>query len=486
MRIRTKMIAYSMILVFLLNSIAFFLYHNSQKSIDQYNGILQRFFLLNEISQRTGNVYRSLNAYLIERSPEHFLRYQQERQELVVQQSRLKHTLMQQNITVKNYQNLITSFLEECTAVVKYFEKQQLPAYSSHLAEASKISRFIQETTLTLIDGELTNYRAFYRDMNQQQEYFRAMGIAVFASTILFSILFALWFSSGITKPITLLSKAAKEISLGHLGGEEVRVSTNDELRFLTETFNRMRFNIRCLVEEIKKKSELDKLIKEMELKNLQNQINPHFLFNTLNTVSKMAYIEGAEKTSDLIDSVSAILRYHLGDLDKPSTLHEEVKVVEEYFFIQKTRFGDRINFKTNVEPDCLSLPVPSLTLQPLVENAFIHGIESYESGAMLMLNIFYKHGRIIVEVSDNGVGMDEETKRRLLNKEEDHGAGEAGRKRSGHSTGIGLKNVIKRLELFYDQENLVEIESEPGKGTIVRLILPAEREKEVAERDHV
>jgi sensor histidine kinase YesM len=271
------------------------------------------------------------------------------------------------------------------------------------------------------------------------------------------------------------LSKAAKEISKGNLNGEDIEVTTNDELKLLTETFNQMRTNLRQLVSEIKQKSELDKLLKELELQSLQNQINPHFLFNTLNTVSKMAYIEDAEQTSRLIEAVAALLRYNLRDVKKDSTLRDEVRIVKEYFFIQKTRFGERIQFITDIEDDCLDINIPCLILQPLVENAFIHGVESYEDNAEICLRIYRMNDRIHVEVIDNGDGMDQVTKQRLLRyiegTEADEGYEQETRK--SHSTGIGVKNVIRRLQLFYQRKDVIEIESELKKGTNFRLTIP-------------
>lgn len=475
-RIRTKILIYSFILVALLNSVAFTLFHHSRKSIEQYNKLLLHFFLLNEVSQHTSHSYQALNAYLVEQSPKQLAHYEQERKQLDRLRTRLKNTLPPQSFLIENYQNLITSFLDESELVLDAFKKQQLTTYAAHLSEAQNISQYIQEMTLTLIDDELTHYQAFYHDMNKQHQFFQGMSLSLFASAMLFSLLFALWFSDGMTRPIRLLSSAAKEISQGHFHGQKIPITTNDEFRLLTEAFNQMRFNIRQLVEEIKKKSALDQLLKEMELKSLQSQINPHFLFNTLNTVSKMAYIEGAEKTSDLLHSISALLRYNLGGWNKPVTLKEEVTVVKEYFFIQQTRFGDRVQFTTSIDEACLAQPVPSLILQPLVENAFIHGIESYESDARLTLSIFPQADYVYVQVADNGVGIDEETQRQLLNKSVDR-VTRANLDR--HSTGIGFKNVLKRLELYYGQEDLVTIESSPHRGTTITLRLPVQHGKE-------
>jgi sensor histidine kinase YesM len=180
-----------------------------------------------------------------------------------------------------------------------------------------------------------------------------------------------------------------------------------------------------------------------------------------------MAYLEEAEQTSRLIEAVAALLRYNLGNLNKASTLRDD--------FIQQTRFGERIEFITDIQEDCLDIEIPCLILQPLIENAFIHGVESYEENAVIRLCIYRNHDQIHVEVIDNGNGMEETTKKKLLNNLEDTETNEGfgPEKSNGHSTGIGVKNVIRRLQLFYHQTNIVEIESVLKQGTIFRLIIP-------------
>src|SRR5690606_24249685 len=257
---------------------------------------------------------------------------------------------------------------------------------------------------------ELTDYQLFYEEIENQNHNFTLMGMSLFSSTFLLSLLLALWLSGGITKPIRQLSEAATEISEGNFSGDEIKVTTNDELKLLTNTFNQMRLNIRQLVSEIKQQSELDTLLKEMELKSLQNQINPHFLFNTLNTISKTAYIEGAERTSDLISSVSALLRYNIGNLDRETQLRDEVEIVREYFFIQKTRFGSRVELIEDINPVSLTTVIPCMTLQPIVENAFKHGIENMDRRSKIELNNDEKHDKVCIEVKDNAAGMDQET----------------------------------------------------------------------------
>ncbi|WP_083270918.1 sensor histidine kinase [Bacillus marinisedimentorum] len=477
-RIRTKLLIYFSILVILANAIALFLFWSSQKTVNDYHESLERFLLLNDITQMTSDVDESLNAYIIEKDPRLLEKFHEDRARLAAEQERISAELStgENYLTVANYTNMITSFLEEADETITAFRENEINAYSQHLNEASKIAGFIHETTLTLINNDLTAYQQYYEKLAERNKYFRLMFITLFTAMLFLGLLLAAWFSRGVTRPISSLSKAAREIAAGDFAGQDVQVRTKDELQFLAGAFNQMRANIRELVTEIQEQSELDKLLKEMELKTLQSQINPHFLFNTLNTISRMAFIEGAHKSSELIESIAALLRYNLGNLDRPVTVADEVSIVKEYFFIQQTRFGDRVKFEAEIDEGAESIQIPSLTLQPIIENAFIHGIEEMESDALLKLRVCCTEKQAVIEVIDNGRGMTADVIASIF-KEADRENADleelVHRKKSGHSTGIGLKNVIRRLRLFYKKEDVMEIDSEPGTGTTVRLLLP-------------
>ncbi|MFC7394499.1 sensor histidine kinase [Scopulibacillus cellulosilyticus] len=469
-KIRTKLFIFSLALVLLLNGVAFYLYYSSQKSMAQYNNLLQRFFLLNEVSKNTIETYQNLQAYLNDQSPKLYEKYQDASRKLLKNQSRLTSVIENHNdVTLQNYRHMITSFLDECTMAIHAYNEGNINLYSEHLAEAEKISGFIKDATLDLIDNLLTEYRDFYRAMNQKNLYFKYMSISIFITTLLFCVLTTLLFSKSITRPIKRLELAAREIAKGNFDGQDVVVHTRDEFRFLTATFNHMKNNTQKLIKEMKQKSELDRLLKEMELKSLQSQMNPHFLFNTLNTVSKMAYLEDAEKTHHLITATASLLRYNLNSIDEPVQLHKEVKVIEDYFLILRTRFGDRLEFVTDIDKRCLDFLMPSMVLQPIVENAFIHGLEPYEKQGRIEVSIQFKKPHVCIEISDNGAGMDQETIKSILKKDNSS----AKQSKKGHITGIGLNNVIRRLELFYQTSRLISISSEKGSGTRVSLTLP-------------
>ncbi|WP_099159679.1 sensor histidine kinase [Virgibacillus ndiopensis] len=468
--IRGKLLVYFFVFVILFQVTAVSIFVSSNELMRTYNNSFQRFLLLNSISQKSETLYTETEKFVTEYESDHHSYYvvkellQQEKEKLASSFYDIDP------IEMKNYINLIETFIQESELTAGFVIKDDIEQYTYHLEEARNASGYIQEATLELINLELTAYQSFYQDLQVRNQSFLYFIIFLFITTIMLAIFFAIWFSSGVTKPLNKLSQAAKEVSSGDLLGEPVTIRSKDELKLLGDTFNSMRSNIHELVEEIKDQSELDRLLKEMELKHLQSQINPHFLFNTLNTLSKMAYLEDAKSTSALIDSVATILRHNLGEIDHHVILNDEVKVVKDYFHLQKTRFSERIQFELHVDESCLDLEIPRLTLQPLVENAFIHGIEEKEDGGTISLHIFQKTDQVIVEISDDGAGMDQGKIDQLmsLGKQQDVHV--------GHSTSIGLTNVIRRLQLFYQLSHVVEIDSEQNKGTTIRLLLPKRR----------
>ncbi|WP_026672536.1 sensor histidine kinase [Alkalihalobacterium bogoriense] len=470
-KIKTKLMLFFVLLFLTLNSLSLFLFINHKQTVEQYDHILNRFFLLNDISQISNEAYDSMNTYLIKKTPEDLEQFYESRQQLKLAQARLDTELMNTNnyVIVKNYQRMIESLIEESDMTIGMFMNEEIERYSVRQAESLKLLGFIQENTLNIVNDELTQFHSYYEAMNHRNHYMQSMGFAMFSGTFFMGFLFALLFSNGITRPINRLTAAAREIAGGKLDGKELVSYRNDELGFLTSTFNKMRKDLVYLVRQIKDKSEQDKLVKEIELKSLQSQINPHFLFNTLNTIAKLAYIEGSEKVYQLINSISKLLRYNLSRIEEPVLLEDEIKVVEEYFFIQKTRFGERVNFSVNVDYSCRKLRIPILTLQPLVENAFIHGIEPLEKEGHIEIEAYIDNQDVLIKIRDNGIGMTDEVRASFLDQEKKHVS-------TGHSTGLGLGNVIRRLQLYYQREDVFTIYSKVHDGTVIELRLPKSR----------
>ncbi|GGJ57108.1 sensor histidine kinase YesM [Anoxybacillus voinovskiensis] len=472
MKIRTKLFIFIPLLVLLLNVIAFFIFQSGKKVQESYDVMMQRIFLYKQLSMETQENLRFLSSYLIhqdETSQQLLTAHQKELERL--QTILLAHHLEGNDaLTLENYKNMIHEFLELEQSIVRKLNNRQFADYADSYNEIEKISSFIREDSQTLVDLELSTYQPVYKQMLVNVGRMNELGGTLFVLTTVLSIVFAIWLSRTIVIPIRRLVDAAKKISAGDLETHIPLLDGNDEMGLLGRTFQQMMENLRQLIAKNMEMLEKEKLVSELELKALQSQINPHFLFNTLNVISKLAYIEGAERTSELTISTSNLLRYNLRKLDEPVTLRDEVEHAKEYFSIQKARFRDRITFQLDIDETCLDQVIPCLTLQPLLENAFVHGIEGMEEGAVIQLAIRPRKNYIRITIADNGVGMEEDVRQAILR------SSSYSFSKKGHSTGLGMSNVLRRLQLFYGIEKLVKIHSEPNKGTTIVLTLPRRR----------
>ncbi len=213
------------------------------------------------------------------------------------------------------------------------------------------------------------------------------------------------------------------------------------------------------LVHEVKAKADLEASLRASELKALQAQVNPHFLFNTLNTIARLALLEGANRTQEVVYALSDLLRDNLRDIDVLRTLEEEVKSVKDYLMIQKMRFGDRVQSYIEIDPQIMTVLIPSLTLQPLIENAIIHGLEKKVDGGTIHVRGSYEGGVITISVIDTGVGVSMDRIRSIFRAEKQL-------KTHGETTGLGIINVHKRIQHYYGSEYGLQIVSKIGEGT--------------------
>ncbi len=472
--IQQKIITLSVIVVFIMAVIWTILTYYNQKSLEQYNDILQRYMKMNEVSTRSQDAVNTLNNYLLAPSEERMKILSDNRRQVNDIKYELNELRDQGNsFTLRNYKNMIDSLIESIDLTVMMHEQDNRTERNSYFVEATKISKYISETTLTLISKELRTYDQFYRNIIEQSSNLRRLGFWMMALISLLMVLFSYYFARSITKPIKQLTYAARELSRGRFD-LEIEVDSNDEIAFLARTFDRMRVNINNLIIEIQQKAQLERdlqesklLLKESQLKSLQSQINPHFLYNTLNTLSKKAYLEGSQETSDLIASVAGLLRYNLKRLDRDVTLGDEVSIMLQYIDIQKARFTDRLQFELEADEGTYSVQLPGMTLQPIIENAVIYAVEPREEGGIIRMRITDTETTVVVQIEDDGPGMDAGKIGQVLSELQVSADTE------GHSTGIGLSNVIRRLRLLYGRDDVIDISSEIGLGTTITLNLP-------------
>ncbi|MFT9498122.1 sensor histidine kinase [Anaerosolibacter sp.] len=220
------------------------------------------------------------------------------------------------------------------------------------------------------------------------------------------------------------------------------------------------------LMEQVKARAELERALKDTEIKALQSQINPHFLFNVLNTVGRLALIEKAPKTQEIVYALAELLRYILKNIDQMVKLEDEIAHIERYLKIQSVRFGDRIQYVLDIPESIRNITVPAMLLQTLVENAINHGLEPKEEPGTIKIIGYELEEDAVIEIIDDGVGMSKERLHMVQDEHLDMGA-------LSESTGIGINNVNKRLIYHYGSEYKLKIKSKPNGGTKVKVRIP-------------
>ncbi|MBB3108635.1 sensor histidine kinase YesM [Paenibacillus phyllosphaerae] len=481
MSIRTKLLVFLPLLVLLANAITFFLFESSKVVQTSYQTLMDRILLVQQTTEASESQLQTLYNYLIDPTEAAKTKTVNASRDLGL----LRDELRVRGLTAGHaestpafvsYSNLVSTLVDHASAAVAAKPGEQQQAFARY-DQAEETTGFIREAGAELVDQELTAYAPVYAQVQAENERMNRLGMAVFLVNTALSIAVAIWISRSITRPVARLVDWAGRIAKGNFSTMPAQEKSHaDELGALSDAFRRMLADLKHLIEKDKESLEKDRLVKELELAALQNQINPHFLFNTLNVLSKLALMEGAEQTSDLIVSMSSMLRYNLQRLDQPVPLSDELKHVESYIRIQKARFRDRIQFETSADPDVLHMELPALTIQPLIENAFVHGIEGIERGGTIRLNVQpAEDGGAVVTISDNGRGMPAEVREAVIRLEEGQ---LAGRRSAAGGTGLGMRNVFKRLALFYGRTDLVTVWSEPDAGTSITIHIPNRKEE--------
>ncbi|WP_287713392.1 cache domain-containing sensor histidine kinase [Blautia sp.] len=282
---------------------------------------------------------------------------------------------------------------------------------------------------------------------------------------ILLSLALSVIMSYLLVRPITSTVGALKKFSKGDF---KVRLEEErkDEFGEMNQVFNSTIQKVEKLLEEIAHSRVLNK---EMEFKALQAQINPHFLYNALDTINWMAHKEGKDDICDMITAVSSLLRISISNKEAVFTVEKELRYVKDYLYIQKTRYRDRFEVIFDIEPEIYGQLIPKLTIQPLVENAIVHSVEVSREKAELTVEGHREGETVFIRVSDTGVGMTEETRKALL---AEPGGADRQDINTAH-TGLGVYAVHQRLKYLFGEGYGLTIQSSPGKGTCITIRIP-------------
>jgi two-component system, sensor histidine kinase YesM len=480
--VKRKLIFYSVLIIVVLAATTIYSFIYTSNIAKTYNGLFGSLYDFNDVSKHFYDTNYRVEAVLslsLNRSEADTTDIKKHINQVVEETKRLdlRYRSIKSWVGIEGLIGLMETYEVVAVNALEMYETREGllgEEYFDGAEELRKLKGYINDRLAEIMSEDIVQSSVIYSQIEDQLARNQLIFTAVFLCILVANVITVLYFSRWLTRPIASLSKRTEKIAAGDLDVSNIKVERDDELGVLAASFNKMANNIRTLIAQITQKADVERKLKEEEMKNLkvmtelkqtelkilQSQINPHFLFNTLNTIARMAMFEEADDTLKLIESTSELLRYNLGKIKRERvTLKDEIDNVKEYIFIQQMRFSDRISFEFSIDETLLGEEAPYLVLQPIVENAIIHGIEPMESNGRLKLSVYKEDEKIIVKIEDNGIGMSKE--------ELDHIYYEKS------SRSIGLSNVKKRIEYFYGRDDLLSIISEKGIGTTVKVIIP-------------
>ncbi len=374
-----------------------------------------------------------------------------------------------QNITILSPENYIILYknkddLENYEQVIKDTPYEK----NSFVNKKNKI--FIGYTYITEPSWRIVTYIPLNQLYSDVQDLRNRIIVLCLGSILILSIV-SIYMSFDMIKPINQLVKAMKGMNIDNISKSYIEIERKDELGFLHKTFNTMAKEIDHLVTWIYREQITRK---EAEIKALQSQINPHFLFNTLESINWMAQLNNVPEISDTVTDLSTLMEASIGRDDRLITIEEEFMYIDKYIALLKRRFEDRITLNKEVDPMVLYVKIPRLLIQPLIENAVYHGVENSRGKGIITLAAKIQEDLLIIEVIDNGNGISPEDLVKLnkgLEMDNDAYFKSLSDKKN---KSIGIDNVNRRIKLFYGEKYGVKIESKVNIYTKVSVSLPA------------
>lgn len=350
---------------------------------------------------------------------------------------------------------------------------QQDPGQETDLAgmyQVMEMQDALLMAALRLTQATLQQQSAAYARQRQLLASLPWLYLALCGAAVGWMLVLLRMLSATVVAPLLRLSQAAQRIAVQDLSGPELPVESGDEVGQLVGTFNQMKqamaqqlSTLQALHRQQLHSLALEKDLEHTRLEMLKSQVNPHFLFNTLHTISCMARLEEAPATDEMILRLSGLFRHNLRTKRQQVSLEEELAALADYVYLQQVRFEGRITYQQDLQVDPAAVQLPSFTLQPVVENAYAHGLRSREEGGRILLRAWMQGDTLLLTVADNGCGMDPQALAAL--EQRLHTSAQTGQ-------GIGLGHIFCRIGMLYPGGSM-KIYSRAGCGTVIRFAIP-------------
>lgn len=472
--IQAKLMTAFLTTTFLILFVNVLMYSNTNRMLKSLDSVYVANIKLNAISDMLDNVHDAMIEYLSTRSSdsmESYYRYVQDYNNMVLElnDSVTGNTLL---LTERDIKNMSESYISLTNLAIDSKRGGNVEKYRVRYEESTELYTYLKSMISDLNGERFKGNAENYQLLSSRLRVLEILNIAVIIMIGILNVILIVILTNSITRPLIRLSDAAGVVSGGNLDIEMVPIESSDEIGVVTKAFNQMVGSIKSNIERLRENMELERMHKEKELmmeshlkdaqlKYLQAQINPHFLFNTLNAGAQLAMLEDAERTNTYIQRVADFFRYNIKKNQDEVTLAEEIALVDTYIYILNVRFAGDIHFEKEVDESLCNVKIPGMTLQPIVENSVNYGIRNIDREGKIKLSVYKQDNTVCISVKDNGVGIDKETIERILSGKFHSSEG------LNDSNGVGLDNVINRLKLYFGEDDVMDIISEgKDKGT--------------------
>lgn len=466
------------VLLFAMNMLFYVRINNSMQKMDNVYASNAE---LTELSQVFEKVQDNMYKYLKVKSSQTLLDYYQNEAKYRNELEKLNEDNINDPVKLleRNIRKMSETYLD-CTAeTVAAKRGRNVEQYKRKYDDATKLYRYIQSSIDELNNLMFQENSSTYAVLRAVMRYLEISNSVIMIIIVAGGMLLLIQATRNMFGPLSNMAETAQLVGQGNFHVKMHDTDAQDELGTVTRAFNTMVENLDLYMARTKASMEkeqqmmerellMENHLKEAQLKYLQSQINPHFLFNSLNAGAQLAMMVDAERTGIFVEKMADFFRYNVKKGQEDATLGEELEAVDNYIYILNVRFAGDIHFSKEVDESLENVRMPSMILQPVVENAVNHGIRDIEWEGKIHLTVTGDADYIRISVKDNGKGMTQEQIEGVLSGNREH------RNEEGDSTGIGMNNVISRLELYYEESGLMEINSEgEGKGTEAVIYIP-------------
>jgi len=433
---------------------------------DKIDTVYQANLQLNELSVALNAVQDDMTEYLNVKTSDSLENYYRSSDSFMMMTAELDEKVTESPLgrMERSIKNMSSMYLDEVAQTIDAKRGRNVEKYRAHYEAATRLYGYLNSYIYSLNNEQFKENTGNYRNMVDSFRTFETIGNLIMAAAIVVNALLILNLTSVLIRPLNQLKDMADEVGKGNFDIEPIPVESLDEIGVVTGAFNQMvegtqhyieKLRENAIIEQkhIEKELTMETHLKDAQLKYLQAQINPHFLFNTLNAGAQLAMMEGADRTNEYIRVMAEFFRYNVKKGSEVVTIGAELELIDNYIYILNVRFSGDIQYEKEVDITLLGVHMPSMILQPIVENCVNHGIHEMMGKGRIIMKVYRQDDMACISIEDNGAGMDEETISKLM-------AGTSVQSKKS-SNGVGMDNVMARLKLYEGREDVLKIESE-------------------------